>query len=367
MFNTNLFSSTGSSNITTDVLFVGVAATYGGVPVGRLFPLSNTGDLNFSFNTGTGLRTGAAFTALKSSYGGYYIGGTSMTTYRGISCGNLIRLNADGSLDTSWGIQGSGGVNVYTITEDSSGNIYVGGTFSNWMGTGRNQLIKLSRSGVLDTSFDPNVGSGIVYKVVIDSAGKLYVGGSFTTVNGVTANRIIKVNLNGTKDTSFDNTTGFDGAVRDMVISPTGKIYVAGQFLNYKGVPARSLVRLNTNGSLDNTFPTGTKFVQSPGNPNAFFVAEDDAGNVYAGGNFISYDSNPIRGLCKLDSSANFVPFLANPATAIPSLTTALRTPENQFYISANNGLHFISATGAPVSGFVPKAYSGTPFGICLI
>ena len=360
--------SLGSSNVTTDVLFGGGATTYGGVPVGGFFPLNNSGSLNFSFNTGSGLNSGgSADSLLKSSYGGYYFGGFGVTTYKGISCGNLGRLNIDGSLDSSLNTVGKFNNSIITIAEDSSGNIYVGGLFTNYDGTGRNYIVKLNRFGVLDTSFNPVfTGSVVIYTIAIDSNGKIYVGGSFTTVNSQTNNHIIRLNADGTKDTGFDNTTGFSAQVRAIKISSTGKIYVGGFFTTYKSQNFRALIRLNTDGSADTAFATALKFTSSPATPSVLNIDEDASGNIYAAGNFLTYDSNTIRGLCKLDPSANFVPFLSNP-TSIPQSFASLRTSENQFYISANNGLHFISATGAPVSGFVSQAYSGGPFGICLI
>jgi uncharacterized delta-60 repeat protein len=366
MFNTNLYMSLGSSNVTTKVLFGNnVGTLYGGVPVNGFLPLNNRGDLDLSFNIGIGFNSGGgAYSLLKSSYGGYYFGGFGVTTYRGISCGNLGRLNIDGSLDSSLNTAGKFNNGVLAITEDSSGNIYVGGQFTNYDGTGRNYIVKLDRFGVLDTSFNPVFGTAIIYTIAIDSNGKIYVGGSFTTVNSQTNNNIIRLNPDGTKDTGFDNTTGFNTQVKVILISSTGKIYAGGFFTTYKSQNYRALIRLNTDGSIDTAFATALKFEGGP--PSVWQIAEDDEGNVYATGSFTAYNPNTIRGICKLDTSANFVPFLSNP-TSIPTSFASVRTPENQFYVSANNGLHFISATGAPVPGFVAKSYNSFAFSICLI
>jgi uncharacterized delta-60 repeat protein len=364
--------SVGTSNISTDVLIAGNfgGTLYGGVPVNGLLPLNNKGDLDLSFNIGIGFNSGGGtLSLLKSSYGGYYFGGFGITTYKGISCGNLGRLNIDGSLDSSLNTIGKFNNSVLAITEDSSGNIYVGGQFTNYDGTGRNYIIKLDRFGVLDTSFNPIltvpvIGTFAIYSIAIDSNGKIYVGGQFTVVNSETNNHIIRLNPDGTKDTGFDNTTGFSSTVRVIKISSTGKIYVGGFFTTYKSQNFRSLIRLNTDGSIDTAFATGLKFEGGP--PSVWQIAEDDEGNVYATGNFTAYNPDTIKGICKLDTSANFVPFLSNP-TSIPNSFASVRTPENQFYVSANNGLHFISATGAPVPGFVAKSYNSFSFSICLI
>jgi len=105
-----------------------------------------------------------------------------------------------------------------------------------------------SGNGSKDTEFDNSTGFGAtsVTTITIDSNGKIYVGGSFTTYKGVEANYIIRLNPDGSKDTGFDNSTSFNGAVYDITIDSNGKIYVGGLFTTYKGVEANRIIRLDT-------------------------------------------------------------------------------------------------------------------------
>ncbi|HSH67264.1 MAG TPA: delta-60 repeat domain-containing protein, partial [Bacteroidia bacterium] len=80
------------------------------------------------------------------------------------------------------------------------------------------------------------------------------VGGGFTTYNGTMANGIVRLAANGSIDNSFVTGTGFDGMVTSALLQTDGKIIVAGQFTSYNGTPVNKILRLKKNGSIDNTF-----------------------------------------------------------------------------------------------------------------
>ncbi len=86
--------------------------------------------------------------------------------------------------------------------------------------------------------------------------GKVLVGGRFTTVGAAPRHDLIRLNTNGTVDESFDagSATGTFGWVFSLAAQPDGKILVAGYFNSFNDVSRRSLVRLNPDGSLDGSF-----------------------------------------------------------------------------------------------------------------
>lgn len=189
--------------------------------------------------------------------------------------------------------------NVNCVTVDpSSGKIYIAGNFTTYDGIIANRIARLNTDGTLDTSFNPNLGfNANVYVITLDSSGKLYVGGDFTTYDGVAANRIIKLNTDGTKDVSFDNTTGFNTTVNDIKLDSLGQIWVGGNFTTYKGVSAPYLTKLNTDGSRDGTYPNTT-------NPNTtvLTITIDNNDDVYIGGNFtqVGATANNSRYIAKI-------------------------------------------------------------------
>jgi uncharacterized delta-60 repeat protein len=202
----------------------------------------------------------------------------------------------------------NGAVNCITV-DPATGKIYIGGAFTTWSSVGRNRIARLNSDGTLDTSFNPGDGfNGAVNVIILDSTGKLYVGGAFTTYDSVAANRIIKLNTDGTKDTSFDNSTGFNGAVNEITLDSTGKLYVGGAFTSYKGVTNNRIIKLNTDGTKDTTFVNTTGFDTSQ----VSTIAVDTNDDIWVGGGFTNWKgtANNARFIVKLtktgDRDANF-------------------------------------------------------------
>jgi hypothetical protein len=216
---------------------------------------------------------------------------------------------------------------VYAIAVDSSGSMYVGGNFTSYSGSAVNRIVKLTPSGLIDTSFNPGDGFNSAVNVIrLDSSGSLYVGGAFTSYSGSTENRIIKLNTNGTKDTSFDNSTGFNASeVVDIQFDSTGSLWVGGSFTTYKGASSPRLAKVLTTGLRDTTYVT----TNSP-NSAVRSIAVDNNDDVYIGGDFtqVGATANNSRYIAKilktggLDST--FVVGAAGTSNAFSSTVTAI-------------------------------------------
>jgi uncharacterized delta-60 repeat protein len=100
--------------------------------------------------------------------------------------GGYARLNADGSLDGSFNPgTGANGI-VASIIARSDGKVIIGGNFTTVNGTNRNRIARLNANGSLDSSFNPGTGAdGIVRSIALQSDGNVLLGGDFFTVNGV--------------------------------------------------------------------------------------------------------------------------------------------------------------------------------------
>ena len=248
------------------------------------------------------------YSLLVSSSGKIYDGQVS------INSPSLIRLNTDGSLDSNFN---SGGVGfartdatiskglifMWSLAEDSNGKIYAGGTFSSYNGTTSKGIVRLNSDGSIDTGFNSGTGFSdfIVWTIKIDSNGKIYVGGQFTSYNGTTANRIIRLNTDGSIDTNFSTGTGFNNTVAAIFEDSNGKIYVVGAFTSYNGTTANRIIRLNTDGSIDTGFNSGTGFDNT-----AIQIKLDSNGKIIVGGNFTSYNGTSRSKLVLLNSDGSF-------------------------------------------------------------
>ncbi len=216
----------------------------------------------------------------------------------------LIRLNSDGTLDTAFCTNAvdSGKFNsvVNTIDIQSDGKILIGGAFSNYAGTlNRNSLIRLNSNGTLDTTFCTNASDGAKFNGAVDivkvqSDGKILIGGDFSSYAGTTnRNMLIRLNSDGTLDTAFCTNAvdsgKFNSVVNTINTQSDGKILVGGGFVSYAGTASRNrLIRLNSDGTLDTTFCTnasdGNKF---SGEVYAINIQSD--GKILIGGAFINH------------------------------------------------------------------------------
>lgn len=150
------------------------------------------------------------------------------------------------------------------------------------------------------TSTTFNFGSGfdgpvndIVYHPQI---GKYIVGGNFFTYNGESISCIASLNSDGSLDTSFAQGTGFNGQVNKIHIQNDGKILVGGSFSSYDGNLSPGLIRLNSDGTYDNTLTVGDGVDGSISS-----IATDSTNNIIVVGAFNVYDNNAVGCLFKID------------------------------------------------------------------
>jgi uncharacterized delta-60 repeat protein len=170
------------------------------------FTASGTLDTTFSPTAGAN----NPVHALGWQFDGKVVVGGSFTYFNGISANHIVRLNVDGSLDTTNFFMGTGANDiVWSVTPRSDGTIYVGGQFSSFNGTHRLGFTRLYANGTLDTTFmdtaynqfaglkriysDPfpnaaPLDTPTVYACGIQSDGNVMIGGSFDQVGGGQAN-----------------------------------------------------------------------------------------------------------------------------------------------------------------------------------
>jgi uncharacterized delta-60 repeat protein len=248
------------------------------------------GTLDSSFEIGTGFNNIVYSTAIQSD--GKIIVGGNFTSFDGTNRTRLVRLNADGTLDASFFNVEIFGL-VTTVEIQSDDKIIFGGSMYNSNNT-INKLARLNADGTLDNTF--NIGTGItgnmnnISSTSIQSDGKIIILGQFTSYNGTTCNNIARLNSDGTYDTTFDSGTGFNSYTLASATQSDGKIYVGGNFTEYNGTLINRIVRLNTDGSLDTSFDPGT----GCNNEVRDFVIQAD-GKVIFGGAFSQYNDQILK------------------------------------------------------------------------
>src|SRR5439155_19771250 len=222
-----------------------------GVSRNSISRLNDDGSLDPTFNPGAGPNKGVSGIALQSD-GRILIGGT-FATFNGISRARVARLNADGSLDSTFDPGAGPNTSVVALSLQPDGKILIGGDFTAIGGVTRNYIARLNADGSLDTSFQPNIaltyGGVLALKTEVD--GKCLVGGDYTMVDGVSRKNLVRLNVDGSLDAAFNtgtgpgsNVTGQEPRVRGLAIQADGKVLVGGGFNTFNGVRQNYLARL---------------------------------------------------------------------------------------------------------------------------
>jgi uncharacterized delta-60 repeat protein len=289
------------------ILAGGTFTTFTGSTQNYLIRLNSDGSKDTSFDIGTGF-DGSVESVVIQSNGKILVGG-QFTTFTGSTQNSLIRLNSDGSKDETFNIGSGFGDGVNSVVIQSDGKILVGGSFSTFTGSSQNFLIRLNSDGSKDSTFD--IGSGFdnsALSIKIQSDGKVLVGGAFTTFTGSSQNRLIRLNSDGSKDSTFDIGSGFDGSIGSLEIQSDGKILVGGEYNTFSGSAQNRLIRLNSDGSKDTTFDIGSGFSAPAGwfgNGSINSTAIDSNQKIVCAGMFGSFTGSSQNYLIRLNSDGS--------------------------------------------------------------
>jgi uncharacterized delta-60 repeat protein len=289
------------------ILVGGDFTSFNGTTENRIIRLNADGTKDTTFSTGTGLNSTVSAIAVQAD--GKIIVGGGFFTYQGVTENRIIRLNADGTKDTTFSTGTGFDGDVYTIALQTDGKILVGGQFFFYNGVLSKYIMRLNANGTKDTSFIIT-GNGFdqaVMVIALQANGKILVGGSFNAYNSTTENYIIRLNAEGTKDFSFSSGTGFNSGfnstVRTIALQADGKVLIGGQFTSYKGITENRIIRLNADGMKDSTFTTGTGFNAVPGTTPVSTIALQADGQILVGGLFTAYNGDSENRIIRLSAN----------------------------------------------------------------
>lgn len=232
--------------------------------------------------------------------------GGAFTSFNGTNESCVARLNADGSLDTSFGPglgpQGVGLIDpsVSSLAIDGNGEVLIAGGFNTVNGSTRFEFARLNTNGALDLGFVPaTTANDMVSCIGLQSDGHVLIGGNFAI-----GRNLARVNTNGAWDTTFDSgpSAAVSNDVSSVVIQPDGKIVlgVASFFIDYFQWPSNWITRLNSDGSLDKTFNIGSGIDQQ-----VYATALQSDGKILIGGGFMTVDGTNRSGIARLNSDGS--------------------------------------------------------------
>ena len=200
---------------------------------------------------------------------------------------HVARLNPSGASDIMFGhgLPGVGGVAVNAVATQNDGKVIIGGDFTTVNGVARRGIARLNADGSLDVSFGNGLSGAAdrpVHAVAIQADGKVLIGGEFTTVNDMPRIGFARLNSDGSLDTNFVSDASGAWPVYAVLVQPGGAILIGGGFVSINGQPRRGIARLHADGSLDNVFGEGLSGVA--GSVRSMAIQND--GRLWIGGEF---------------------------------------------------------------------------------
>lgn len=240
----------------------------------------------------------------------------------------VVRLNPNGTYDTSPGSFPGGKVYIDTplSTDEAAaavlqpdGKILIAGTKGS-QGT----VYRLNANGTLDNTFGTGgkavISSESVYRfrnIKLQANGKVVVSGS-GFIDSRFSYLIARFNTNGQLDNAFNSagTPGYikfrthtsnnredNGAGYGLAIQPDGKIVSCG----YNELDDGTVVRLYSYGALDPTFASGgIKYIDFQRDMSLYSVAIQDDGKILVGGTY-DYSSSLVKAqIIRLLPNGNF-------------------------------------------------------------
>jgi uncharacterized delta-60 repeat protein len=161
-------------------------------------------------------------------------------------------------------VPGANGTVQAVAVQDDQKSV-IGGDFTAFNSWPLNRLARINPNGSRDTTFNPGTGANdfvsdiAIYRAnFATNTGKMIVVGGFSSFDNIQRNGIARLMPDGALDTSFSPGTGANGPIRAVLILGTGKIMIGGEFTSFNGISRKGVARLNSDGSLDMAFDSGS-------------------------------------------------------------------------------------------------------------
>jgi hypothetical protein len=363
--------------------------SYRGTPARSVIKIdANTGDLDTTFNVGSG--SDASGVSAVAVVGNAVYVGAGFRHFNGVPANYLAKLDiTTGAVDTNFTNSSADDGGYIGRIQALGSTLYVAGAFKHYGGVATNLAKIDATSGAVDPKFSQNVpiytsindivtggsalylarsapegdvqlakmdaASGVVDFSFTSSASfdhgvyalamfgsSLYVAGGFTTYQGFSATGLAKIDATtAALDTTFTHGAGTTGLISTIAMS--GSVLVAGGGIStYGGQPVKNLAKFDvTTGLLDRTFAD----VQSKRNWRVNAMALN-GGSLYVGGWFSSYQSAPVYSLAKVDTQTGLIDATFAQGGGAPFVVMALAVHGGSLYAAGGSG--------AP-SGFISK------------
>jgi uncharacterized repeat protein (TIGR01451 family)/uncharacterized delta-60 repeat protein len=281
-------------------IIAGQFTSYNGTARSCIARATDTGPIDLTFNPGSGANAGmiSCVALLPDESGKMMIGGT-FQQYNGFNRKYIARLDTAGKRDPSFNPSQDPDGPIWALAIQTNNQVVVVGDFTMIGNTPRAHVARYNADGSLDLTFDPstNAPDDTVWAVALQPDGKIVIGGQFTHVGNQPIGGLTRLNADGSADTTFNTNlgSGVDGIVYTVAVQNGTKLVIGGEFQNVGIAPRTRIARLNDDGTIDNSFNSGTGADDTVFNINA--LAD---GSMYAGGLFTVMNGTHRLGFTRL-------------------------------------------------------------------
>lgn len=172
---------------------------------------------------------------------------------------------------------------IYAVVAQPDGKVIVGGRFNNVNGQPRLNLARINADGTLDTTFlaGPTDGvDGTVRALALDAQGNLLVGGYFSTAQSQPRQNFVRYLASGKVDATFAASLAPNGPVYALTVLPKGDVVIGGQFSQVGDTPRRNVAKIKPDGTL------AGPVAAADSSTGAVYALASQPGGVLAGGKF---------------------------------------------------------------------------------
>jgi len=172
------------------------------------------------------------------------------------------------------------------------------------------QVVRFNLDGSLDNSYHfmggvtlPG-GNGTIIDAVMQPDGKLVLVGAFSKFDNKTVGGIVRLNTDGTIDDSFQTGQGATGYITSINWNNiTQRFVLTGVFSSFNSKPIQNMLVLKSDGSIDETFNSGNF---DNGYPS--FAQQLSNGLIVVSGSFKKYNNVRRGGFMILSPQGNLAP-----------------------------------------------------------
>jgi uncharacterized repeat protein (TIGR01451 family)/uncharacterized delta-60 repeat protein len=282
-------------------VLAGQFTTYNGTPRSCIARAMPGGAIDAGFDPGTGSDDGiiSSLALLPDGSGRMMIGGT-FNYYNGSYTPFIARLNSNGLLDTTFTPTNFPDGSVWALAIENTNQVVIVGDFLNVGNVPRAHIARYNADGSLDLTFDLGANAptnGSVSCLALQPDGKVVIGGSFANLGSQPLSGLARLNADGSADTNFDANLGFgvDGVVQAVAIQGGTQIVIGGEFQNVGIAQRTRIARLNSDGTVDNTFNSGTG-----ADDTVYNISAQPDGTMYVGGLFTTFNGTHRLGFTRL-------------------------------------------------------------------